>query len=698
LGFAMRKQLSAAILLLTLPPIATADFGVGWRGNWTGLWPDATPPLEWHRLPKGVLADLQARADRPDKGVAGLPVRDGLLTDWLVLGPFPVADSVKDFDHDPPLDEAAIQPAAGDRVGALVWRHVAVPPEDPFAFGNVHLPWLDLAAAVGGYKRNQLAYANTYLHAFRGGTVRAVVEHAHGLKAWLNGKEVYRSPERGMVLGNYVNLSRQELGHATTPSPRFDLDLRPGWNRLLFKISTYNKEGWTEQRLCLRLMDLPGIPYRSKNILWMSELPGRSSSTPVVVADRLFVMAEPDELLCLDRATGRVLWSAALSFYEALPAAERRANPAYKERVEPLLARLKAEKDFAHSEGLRAKIQEALRGIDKARFAPELNDHFEAHFGIVGYTTPTPVSDGKHVWAWCGNGVAACYDLDGRRQWITRVDAGPLSYASSPALADGVLAVFLNRLIGLDARTGKVCWQQKRVQHNIGAVIPARLAGTDVFVCQRGAVVRAADGRILYRPEGETSGDTGSWGPPLVLGETVYQPKYGVTELRVLDFSGARGDEWKPKADVLHLPEEVSRGPKGRWIDRSTAGSPLVHDGLAYSVDIYGMFYVVDLKARKMLYSRQLDLNGLFHYNAVPVAASLALVGKHLLVEDNQGTTLVLGPGRSFREVARNRIATQLDRRWPIPAQETLTYAPPVAAGGRLYLRGERYLYCVGEK
>jgi outer membrane protein assembly factor BamB len=685
--------------LLSCAFIAAADHGVGWRGNWTGWWPDATPPLQWHRLPQGMLADLRASADRPDKKApaAGLLIPDGLINDWLTLGPFPMADSVKDLDRAGPFDEVPVHPIAGDKVGALTWQRTALRPEDPFAFGKVNMPWLDLAAAVGGYKKNQIAYAHVYLHTPRGGTVRAVVEHAHGLKAWLNGKQVFRSADRGMVLGNYANLSRQELQHATTPSPRFDLELKPGWNRLLLKVSSYNKDGWTEQGFCLRLQDLPEIPYDSKNILWMTGLPGRSSSTPILVGDRLFVMAEPDELLCLDAANGRILWSSFLSYFEALTPAERLAKPAYKDKVEPLLVRLKEEKDHMRCEGLRRQIHEALLGIDRPRFAPELNDHFEAHFAIVGYTTPTPVSDGKHVWAWCGNGVAACFDLDGRRRWITRVEAGPLSYASSPALADGILAVYLNRLFGLDARTGKVRWQQKRIGQNIAAIVPARLAGTEVFVCQRGAVVRAADGHILFRPSGETSADTG-WAPPLVLGETVYQPKYGVTNLTLRNFHGAQGDDWKPKEDTLHLPEEVSRGPGGRWIDRWTAGSPLVHEGLAYSVDIYGMFYVMDLKARKMLYRQQLDVHGLFHYNAVPVAASLALVGKHILVSDNQGTTLVLAPGRTFHQVAANRIRTQLVRRWPIPAQETLTYAPPLAAGGRLYLRGERYLYCIGEK
>ena len=106
--------------------------------------------------------------------------------------------------------------------------------------------------------------------------------------------------------------------------------------------------------------------------------------------------------------------------------------------------------------------------------------------------------------------------------------------------------------------------------------------------------------------------------------------------------------------------------------------------------------YVVDLNSRKTLYYKDLQLNGLMHHNAIPVAASVTLIGEHLIVMDNQGTAVVLQPGREFHEVGRNRIETQLDRVWPIPAQETLAYSPPIAADDCLYLRGERYLYCIG--
>jgi hypothetical protein len=93
-----------------------------------------------------------------------------------------------------------------------------------------------------------------------------------------------------------------------------------------------------------------------------------------------------------------------------------------------------------------------------------------------------------------------------------------------------------------------------------------------------------------------------------------------------------------------------------------------------------------------------LGLDWLMHYNAVPVAASPTLIGKHILVPDNQGTTVVVAAGREFKVLGRNRIETRLNRVWPIPAQETLTYSPPIADANCLYLRGERYLYCIGGK
>ena len=137
----------------------------------------------------------------------------------------------------------------------------------------------------------------------------------------------------------------------------------------------------------------------------------------------------------------------------------------------------------------------------------------------------------------------------------------------------------------------------------------------------------------------------------MILGDKVYLGRYGVLQLDLFDFHEAQGDAWKiePVATVqFNLPQAIHENPHGGWLDRSTAGSPLVHEGLMYVVDIYGFLYVLDLETKETVYFRDLGIDGLMHYNAVPVAASPTLIGNHVVVLDNQGTALVLATGASF--------------------------------------------------
>ncbi len=86
--------IAAAVLGTVLAMAPCADAGppstFGWRGNWTGLYPEADPPVEWSRQPEGVVA-----------------------------GPMTVADSVKDFDQEQLAGEASLRPAEGDNLYCL---------------------------------------------------------------------------------------------------------------------------------------------------------------------------------------------------------------------------------------------------------------------------------------------------------------------------------------------------------------------------------------------------------------------------------------------------------------------------------------------------------------------------------------------------------------------------------------------------
>jgi hypothetical protein len=392
------------------------------------------------------------------------------------------------------------------------------------------------------------------------------------------------------------------------------------------------------------------------------------------------------------------LWTAFINFYEALTPEERAAKPEYAEKVAPVVVKLKEERDALERVNLRAQIEGMLTNLDRARFKPPRDGHFDSHFGIVGYTMPTPISDGKWVYVWNGMGVAAAFDLDGKRQWINTIRSGDLTYASSPALADGVFAVFLNQLFGLDAKTGELLWEQPKVNKNVAALLSAKLGGQEVIVTQEGEVIRPRDGQHLYRPRGIVKNDTG-WTPGVILGDMFYLPKFGVKQLNVLDFGGVEGNSWMPKhVASIETPQELNYRPGTKaWLDRSTAAGPLVAGKYAYMVDMYAKLCVYDLEAKKVVHHETLDLHGFTHYNALAVAASPTLIGEHLVILDNQGTALVMTLGPDPKVVHRNVIATQLDRRIPLPAQETLAYAPPIVSGDRIYLRGERYLYCIGK-
>lgn len=156
------------LLLLASSPCLAEPFN-GWRGNGTGRWPDARPPLEWYRVPKGVIADLRAQPGRPSpRATDGLPLEKGIVRDWLVLGPFPVKDSVQDFGKAQLADVSLVQPALGDKVGDQAWQAMSAKLDDRWAFGPANAPFADVGTVVG-YKPNQVAYAHAYLYTPKGG-------------------------------------------------------------------------------------------------------------------------------------------------------------------------------------------------------------------------------------------------------------------------------------------------------------------------------------------------------------------------------------------------------------------------------------------------------------------------------------------------------------------------------------------------
>lgn len=350
---------------------------------------------------------------------------------------------------------------------------------------------------------------------------------------------------------------------------------------------------------------------------------GKGQSTPVVSGGRIFLAVEQDLLLCLDRETGKVLWQKD-NGYGVLPA----GTPP------------------------PAKRPPAAPGC--------------------GYATPTPVTDGKYVYASYGTGIVVCYDYDGNRRWarwLDRPQASEYGRAASPLLVKGKLLVSVGGLEALDPASGEILWEAKDAVPTFGTPAAARIGDVDVVLTPGGDCVRLADGRLLASNLAVMKYTT-----PLVEGGVVYYAGAPTVALRLPE---AAGETVRPAP--LWQAEDL----EGEFF-----ASPLCHDGIIYVASNLGVLDALDAKTGALVFRQKLPIASADVSDGrepANVYGSLVLAGKHLFLANDAGETLVLEPGRQYKEVAHNFL-------------DKGSGATLVPDGKRLFLRGGRKLYCIGQE
>jgi outer membrane protein assembly factor BamB len=325
------------------------------------------------------------------------------------------------------------------------------------------------------------------------------------------------------------------------------------------------------------------------NIRWSTHVGKSPNGSPIALAGKVLTTVAPATLVCLDARTGKLLWEATNTFADLTPPMPDRPPK-----------------------------------------------------GNAGNTVPTPVSDGHFVWVSFGNGIVACHDLNGQRQWIRWLDLTPApeyGHSASPILVAGKLVLSQKHLLALDAKTGKTVWEAHKVVELHGSPIATRIGQTDVIITPDGQIVSAADGAVLARDVAELK-----YATPLVSGSTFY----------FIDQA----------ALAVQLPERFEQplAPRRLW-DQDLEGeffaSPLCHDGLIYTVSNAGVYYVLDATTGKVVLERELDIPSASGKPGAPEAhlyPSPCLIGGQILVSNDIGDTLVLAPGNVYKELAHNRL------------------------------------------
>jgi outer membrane protein assembly factor BamB len=716
----------------------SAERPVGWRGDWTGQFPGATPPTEWSRRVKGITTELKYQADKPAGAGAGKdakPLEYFSIKDWLVAGPFSVDDAATGIDKDLLGGEDKVEPAKDAKAGTVAWKFLRADVDTQsrhecnggtcgnsnvdfvFAFGQItETP----KPKIEGDFNNKVAYAHTYIYSPADAKVKLQMPFdGTAGRFWLNGKP--------------TNLDIKNRGRD------FDVALNKGWNRLLVKVAVEKglraKDGdadWASKWLVAAYLVPAGpVEYETKNVAWMTKMTGRSISQPTIVGDKIFVGSATTDLLCLDKKTGKILWLRSNTPYDALSAEERAAIPEMKEKIEPLVTKLNALNDEVVAainagvspQGLSSGQQAQLDAKVKAKSDAEkaIHDAFEAidkkkysalYRNEVSPANATPVSDGKHVWWACGGSQwssgayeLACFDLDGKRVWtILDSSLGAAEHGNhvSPALVDGKLIFSAHQtLIAYDALTGKEVWRNKTTEtskdwtNTPGQAVIARVGDTNVIIAHKN-LYRASDGVAVGATYLDTMFTSGS--PIVANGIMIDAARYrgggkpfGVISVKLPATAGA-------KAEVLWDPDgkDVSIPIRGFAFQ---IASVLCVDGIVYSIDMTGGLSVLDVAGKKCLYRMWLDGYNRYSRMVFGVCASPTMAGKakNIYITDDAGYTHVIQPGPQFKEIARNVLENiHLSGQGGNPCKQESFYTSPWFEGKCMYLHGEEYMYCIG--
>ena len=650
----------------------------GWRGDGNGKYTAAEPTINWGRNSKAVL-ELKGQGGNPKSGDAGTAIPEGVIREWLVLGPVPSGA----------LDgkEAGWEPSAGDKVDAYEWK--------PY---KAETSWLNFRQIFGTEDpKGAAAYACTWIYS-SGKPLFLQTMFTGKSKIWLNGKELGTYGEHG---------SRRQL------------DMQGGWNKLLFKVTPVAKADWSkgvaQWHFNAALFGVIPVDSESKNILWATRMPdnGPGVGSPAVVGDKIFVQAEPDILLCVNKKDGKPLWAAANTLADAATDTERKSNSAVFSEADALTASIKeslqtymsAPDKFSGAKnilGAEAKIAALMQKVDADKY-------FKQSGSEAGAAAQTPACDGESVYAVFGSGVVSCFDLEGKRKWTTLIGVrnSEHGYCASPKIIDGKLIVKSSKCLGaaiLDCKTGSTiatvkAWRKEGL-NMYSTPLDVSLGSEKLAALSFGVVARVKDGKVLAQDFQPPYYNIPDFVSPVIEGKTICSiiipPWDGNIKFGFQTLPDSASEPMKMK-DIKTCTFDIKKFPC--WFAYDHCASPLLHQGLAYVLSVDGILTVIDAAKAEVVYQKLLDLSPYMIHNGIVrtgCSGSPTLGGKYIYIFDNQGTCVVIEPGRAFKQVARNRLE-KFYCAYGAPSYNENFSSNPVFSGNKMYLRGQVNLYCIAE-
>jgi len=292
----------------------------------------------------------------------------------------------------------------------------------------------------------------------------------------------------------------------------------------------------------------------------------------------------------------------------------------------------------------------------------------------AGYAAATPATDGKLVFALYASGQLVAYDFAGERKWEKTFPwpYNRYAHASSPVVLGDRLIVLIDQepphpgvLYALDCATGDEAWRADRTTIDSWTVpLLTQVNGRDriVTVSKPDIIVYDAEGKVVWQVpwvgRGVDSIEPAA-SPAVANGMLVAATAWARCIGVPIDSTGdaSKNIEWEISRDLPDICSLLAVGDNVLMMSER------------------GVLSCFSARECDEFYTHQFPGG----YRASPVLAD----GRVYLIDD-AGVCNVISPGTEYEELATNPLGEPVN-------------ATPAVIDGRLFIRGQTHLFCIGE-
>ncbi len=293
----------------------------------------------------------------------------------------------------------------------------------------------------------------------------------------------------------------------------------------------------------------------------------------------------------------------------------------------------------------------------------------------TGYAASTPATDGQRIYAIFANGDLAAFDFRGQRVWARSLGIPKNQYGHASSLVtwqDRLIVQFdqgtarenLSRLMALDGATGKTVWETPRPVPNSWAspIVVQTPVGQQIITCGDPWVIayQPADGKEIWRANCLRQ----DVGPSPTCRDGVVYVANQFPQVSALRTDG-RGDI--TATGIIWMGED----------GLPDICSPLATPDYLLLLASSGTLTCYDRKSGKKLWEHDFETN---------FKSSPSLVGSAVYAISEEGKGWVVRPGpEGVKVLAESNLGEPC-------------VTSPAFQEGRIYLRGQAHLFCIGTK